>query len=121
MIKKTTVLMAAVLAVAMTFMIGGTVGVIPVVAQDSDSQTSTIEDNDVNTQSNEVTINQEAQIGDPVPDIDALRAPDDRRIDQSAEVTIENTLEDNDEVSNEMTFRKAPTERPGAATSDTTE
>ena len=121
MIKKTTVLMAVVVAVAMTFMIGGTVGVVPAVAQDSDSQSSTIDDSDTNTQSNEVTINQNAEIGDPVPDIDILRAPDDRRIDQNAEVTIENTLEDNDQNSNEQTFTKAPTERPGAETSDTTE
>ena len=102
--------MATVLAVAMTFMIGGTAGVVPAVAQDSDSQSSTIDDSDTNTQSNEVTINQEAQIGEPIPDCAPQACID---IDQSAEVTIENNLEDNDQNSNEQTFMKAPTERPG--------
>jgi hypothetical protein len=111
--KKPTILMAVVLAVTVA-LIGGIISVVPAVAQDSDSQSSTIDDSDTNTQSNDVTINQNAEIGDPIPDIGALRPPDDRRIDQNAEVTIENTLEDNDQISNEQTFRKVPTERPGA-------
>jgi hypothetical protein len=104
--------MVAILAVAAT-MITGIVSVVPTSAQDSDSQSSTIHDGDTNTQSNDVTINQNAEIGDLVPDIDVLRLPDDRRIDQNAEVTIENTLEDNDQNSNVQTFMKAPAERPG--------
>jgi hypothetical protein len=105
--NKNEILGIGIVAIAIALMIGGTIAVVPAVAQDS--QSSTIEDSDSNTQSNEVTVNQTAQIGEPIPDCAPQACID---IEQSADVTLENTVEDNDEFNNEQTFRKVPEERP---------
>jgi hypothetical protein len=110
--NKSEILGTGITAIAIALLIGGTIAVVPAVAQDNgDSQSSVMEDNDEVTQSYEVTVNQNAEMAKPPADASSAE-PSGDSIEQNADITTENTVEDNDEFNNQQTFRKeAPRDR----------